>query len=284
MLRDRSQLQSGQAMTELVVAVAAVVLPLALGVIYIAKYQDLKYSAIQASRYAAFERVFDPWAAHKSDAVLAEETRARFFMDPMQSNKGAVGFQDSTQGAKKPQSSLNTNWLGTGGDPIVTQYSGNGGIGVDVRKGSVSDTPYSALQTLADTVNFKIPDPGIAQAHVTVPLAPIRLLNNRSLTLDESTAVLTDGYNANGAGKDKPDQPAANSVRSRVFNDWGIVLGKIPGVQSVLSALDSGIATWGWQGLSDTDGPQWGCVNPDVVPGDAAPGASYDPTKSKTSC
>ncbi len=83
--------QQGQAMTEFVIAMAVVV-PLALGVIYVGKYQDVKYSAIQASRYTAFERVFDPSSAHKNATVLAEETRERFFTDPTQNNQGAVAF------------------------------------------------------------------------------------------------------------------------------------------------------------------------------------------------
>jgi hypothetical protein len=284
---NTARFQSGQAMTELVIAML-VALPLVLGVIYVGKYEDLKHSAIQASRYTAFERVYDPWAAHKSDQVLAEETRARFFTDPMRSNNGAVAFQDSTQNLQ-PKGTLNWNWYGTDGAPIVSQYAANSnntaGIDVTVQKGSVSAAAYSGLQKLADPGSFKIPDPGIAQAHVRVSLAPVVNFGplNRNLTIDASTAVLTDGYNASGGGV-RGGSSAPNSVRARVFNDWGIVFGKIPGMKTFLSALDSGIAAWGWQAVSDTNGPQWGCVSPDVVPTDVAPGANYDPTNPNTNC
>jgi hypothetical protein len=271
------QFERGQAMTEFVVAMLIVV-PLVLGVIYIGKYEDLKFSAIQASRHAAFDRVFDPLARHKNSTVLAEETRARFFTDPMLKNQGAVAFQDSTQGQQGTKGTLNQNWYGTGGDPVVQRYSE---IRVDVRSDPNAALVRNWYKTLdaAGKVNFSIADPGIAEARVQVPLAkvvtfaPLAKLN---LNLDVSTAVLTDGFNAGGA-----TSPSVNNVHDRTFADWGLIFGKIPNFQSLLSFIDKGVLKYGWQALSDTDGPQWGCVSPDVVPGDVAPGAKYDP---KTNC
>jgi hypothetical protein len=266
--------QRGQAMSELIVAMLAV-LPLLLGVIYIGKYQDLKFSAVQASRYAAFDRVYDPSSRHKTATVLAEETRARFFTDPMLKNNGAVAFQDSTQNSSNTNGTLNQNWYGSGGDPIVTKYQD---VSVNVQNPSTNGTFIQGLD-LAGKLNFKIDDPGIAQADVQVPLANVATfaaLNNLNLKLDVSTAVLTDGFNAGGA-----NSPSANNVHDRVFADWGLVLGKIPGFQQLLSVLDSNFAsTTAWELFSDTPGPQWGCVMPDVVPSDVAPGASYDPNKN----
>jgi hypothetical protein len=264
--------QQGQAMTEFVIAMAVVV-PLALGVIYVGKYQDVKYSAIQASRYTAFERVFDPSSAHKNATVLAEETRERFFTDPTQNNQGAVAFQDSTQG-KQTQNTLNANWYGTGAEPVINQYSD---IAVNVQNPGVTGIPNQALDGIAK-LNFNINDPGIQKAEVTVPLAKVahfEPLNRVNLKIDVSTAVLADGYNAGGA-----TSPAANNVRDRVFYDWGIFLGKIPGLKPLLDVIDSSIVSLGWEVLSDTPGPQWGCVSPDVVPSDAtSPSAQYDPTQ-----
>jgi hypothetical protein len=256
-----ARFQRGQAITEFVVAML-VLLPLVLGVIYIGKYEDVKYSAIQASRYVAFERVLDPSSAprHKTDPVLAEETRARFFTDPMPSNHGAVGYQDSTQGR-----TLSTNWYGTGGDPAINPISG---IGVAVQPATGLQIPLNqAFDSLA-RANFDIKDPGVAEADVTVPLANVvhfAPLSNLNLTIDAKTTVLTDGYNAGGA-----DPGAPNNVHDRVYFDWGIVLGKIPGLKTAMDAIDNSIvAKLGWQALSGTDGPRWGCVTPDVVPSDA---------------
>jgi len=256
-----ARLQRGQAMTEFVIGML-VAIPLVLGVIYIGKYQDVKYSAIQASRYAAFERVFDPSSAHehKTDAVLAEETRARFFTDPMQTNQGAVSYRESTQGR-----TFNANWYGTGGEPVVSPFPT---IAVSVQPSTGLQIPLNqALDTVA-TANFNINDPGVAKADVRVPLArfahfaPLSTIN---LTIDVDTSVLTDGYNAGGA-----NSPAPNNVHDRVYFDWGIFLGKIPGLKTAMDAIDNSIvAKLSWQALSDTDGPRWGCVSPDVVPSDA---------------
>jgi len=282
--------ESGQATSEFLVAML-VIIPLFLGVVYIGKYEDVRHSAIQASRYSAFERVYDPWKAHKSDAVLAEETRARFFTDPMLSNKGAVGYQDTTQNLSGTNGTTNQNWYGTGGQPILSQYSGsnNAGVTVQMQTGSVSGAAYAGLQLL-DTLSFKAPDPGMAQAHVKVGLANVTSfapLSNLNLVLDESTSVLTDGYNASGAGN--RSSPADNSVRSRVYNEWGpATIAKFANLagpmRELFSVIDSGVASWGWQFLTDTNGPQWGCISPDVVPSTAAPGATYDPKNASTNC
>ena len=195
-------------MTEFAVGTLLVFVPLLLGIIYLGKYEDIKYSAIQASRYAAFERVFDPSSAHKNATVLAEETRARFFTDPKRSNGGAVGFQDSTQSPQALQTNgtLNWNWYGTNGAPAISQYS-NIDVTVQPPQAPQSPTLTDVSNTLIDKaadLNFAIKDPGIAQAHVKVPLAQVspfmRPLDTLNLTIDASTSVLTDGFNAGGAG------------------------------------------------------------------------------------
>jgi hypothetical protein len=264
--------QRGQATTEFAIAMA-VVAPLVMGVIYIGKYQDVKYSAIQASRYAAFERAFDPSATHKNSTQLAEETRARFFADPLASNQGAVALRDTSQGR-----SLNRNWYGTGLEPLIKDYSN---IAVDVTN---SGTPTDVSNKLLDgdaKINFNIDDPGIQQAHVTVPLVSAAYfdeLAKLSLGADASTFTLVDGYNADGNGT--ANNPAARTVRARVAFDWGLILGKIPGLTSVLQTLDSSVLSVGWQALSDTPGPQWACVSPDVVPTNAVSSTvQYDPTQ-----
>jgi hypothetical protein len=261
MSQIHARLQRGQAMTEFVIGML-VVIPVMLGVVYIGKYQDVKYSAIQASRYAAFERVFDPASAnqHKTDAVIAEETRVRFFTDPMEKNAGAVAYHDSTQGR-----SLNRNWYGTGSEPVVSPVSG---IGVTMQAPTGLDIPVNqGLDKLA-SANFNINDPGLAQADINVPLAKFTHFpefNNINLAIGAQTAVLTDGYNAGGA-----DSPAANNVHDRVAFDWGIIVGKIPGFKGLMDGIQNSIvAKWGWQALSDTDGPRFGCVTPDIVPADA---------------
>jgi len=260
-----AQLQRGQAMTEFVVAMLVVV-PLVLGVVYIGKYEDVKYSAIQASRYAALERVFDPSSAHKNATVLAQETRARFFTDPMQgnqTNQGAVAFKETPPANTK--GTINANWLGTGGEPLIDQYSG---IKVDVTKVADPNGTNSVIDQGAN-LEFNLTDPGIQEAHVQVPLAKVAhfaALSNLNLTIDVKTAVLADAYNTGGT------KPEADSVK-------GLILKKVPGLITAVTTIDDVLQPL-WQVLSSTPGPQWFCVSPDVVPDAAAPGAPVDYAKN----
>ena len=61
--------QNGQATIEFIIA-CLVMIPLFLGIYYLVRYLDIKQSALQASRYAAFERTWDPNQTIKSDLIF----------------------------------------------------------------------------------------------------------------------------------------------------------------------------------------------------------------------
>lgn len=275
MPKSLARSQRGQAIAEFVVSMLIVV-PLVLGVIYVGKYEDIKYTAIQASRHVAFERAFDTLPTpHESATVLADETRARFFADPMQSNNGAVAYQDAPPASGSISSTLNANWLGTAGEALIGAYSPD--IKADVTKGvdltGIGKTAFDAARTLYFS---NINDPGIQNARVQVQLANVphfAALNNLGLNIDVSTAILVDGFNADGNGA--PNNPAPDSVRGRVS-----LAQKIPGLSTVSQVANNAIVQFGWEGLSDTPGPNLLCVAPDVVPGDAtSSNANYDPAQ-----
>src|SRR5262245_30461253 len=89
-------LQHGKAMTAFVIVTMSVLLPLFFGVLYLGKLSDLKHGAIQASRFAAFQRAMGN--ADERNDLIYEETRARFFVDPQQLNNGQIRYQDRTGG------------------------------------------------------------------------------------------------------------------------------------------------------------------------------------------
>lgn len=70
----------GQATLEFIIA-CLVMVPMFFGIYYFARYSDIKQIGIQASRYAAFERTWDPTSIRKTDAVIQNEVRARFFAE-----------------------------------------------------------------------------------------------------------------------------------------------------------------------------------------------------------
>jgi hypothetical protein len=237
-------------MTEFVVATAAVLAPLMLGLIYIAKYSDIKHQAIQASRFAAFQHVLDPTAANESTAVLTEETRARFFADASQLNAGKIGFQDKTTGMSTT-GTLNPMWSEVNGTAMIANYSD---VTVNLTQGSF-DSVISAADSFAQA-NYSLDPGGLVQASIGVPVVNITHfapLSNLNINIGATTVVAGEAWNAGGAG-DVENHFTPAAVPARLAT----------GVLKTLSAVLDPV----FQALSGTDGPQWGCINADAVPKD----------------
>lgn len=111
------RLSSGQALVEFLIAATLVLIPMFLVVPLLGKYMDLKATAIQAARYAAWERTVwfghaDWSAAEKTDQRIQREIQQRFFSDT-----ATVKLQSTDGGA--------TGWGGTGPKPLWTDRAGN---------------------------------------------------------------------------------------------------------------------------------------------------------------
>lgn len=234
----------GQAMTEFLAA-CAVLVPLFLGIVYVAKYVDVKGAAVQASRYVAFERALDPGAAHKPADVLAEEARARFFTDGARAG-GALAFQDSTR-ALKPDQAYVALWRTVDGERLLRNYAD---VSVALREEPLGGRLTSMYNDAARF--FRLNRRGLYYADVEVPLAnvahfePLRAID---LKLAATTAVLGDAWNANGA----------DDVRRRLQHSPAFVpsfFPPFPGFEPL------------FRFMTNTPGPQIGCVSPDVVPAD----------------
>jgi Flp pilus assembly protein TadG len=249
--------QRGQAMTEFMVAMLAL-LPLFFGVIYMGKFADVKHQAIQASRFAAFERALDPGSKHESDAVIIEEARARFFTDLSPNDK--IGYQDTTAG-QQTAATLNANWMSATGTPLIQQYSN---INVKLASNSMNIGAFTAVNE-ASSVFDHLNRNGEVQADVTVPIVNIAHLpaplNNLNLSVAATTVVAGDAWNGGGA-HDVADQQT-------LVTD----MGKNPLLKVLQVALD-GLATV----FTDVPAPTFGCVKADVVPVTTAPGAHYKDT------
>jgi hypothetical protein len=235
--------QRGQATSEFIAAMA-VLLPLFLGVVYVGKYSDIKHQAIQASRYAAFERALDP-TQHENPGVLTEETRKRFFADGSLDN-GNVGYQDSTSGLSTA-TTLNPVWSEVNGTAMVTNYSD---VAVSVSKGALSSPAMSSAGALANKM-FTLDAGGQVQANVEVNTAAITHFAplNRVLSIGATTVVVGDAWNADGA--------------SGVIDHF-----RPTAVPAALFKQATTPFNYLFQFFSSSDGPQWGCVNPDSVPAD----------------
>ena len=217
--------QSGQALVEFTIAAATVLVPLFLMIPILGKYMDMKATAIQAARYAAWERTV--WFGHaadsstwgstawpsgqKTDAEIQNELRQRFFSDT------------ATAKLQSSQSSM-TGWGGSGPKPLWRDRAGNpmlADYNSNVTEGSPrTDTPgtlnvvFDPLIAVINTIDkilgseFKVDMQSLYTATVnvqTVQTMPIRqVISNESISTGTPLFTMTNvlvanGWNANGA-------------------------------------------------------------------------------------
>lgn len=163
--------QSGQAMTEVVIVLALVLLPLILALPFIGKYADMNLASVEAARYVAWERSvwhdsggFLPEGSDhsslpkKSSRDIQNEVRSRFFGDTNRVIR-------STGGRTLSQGELNTFWHDAQGAPLVMVSNVNAapptssdtpGIGYDVMRGftTLLNLIYTPLSWLGGSANF----------------------------------------------------------------------------------------------------------------------------------
>jgi hypothetical protein len=237
----------GQATTEFLIS-CLVLIPLFFGVYYTAKYADVKHSAIQASRYAAFERSWDPNATIKTDAQLQEETRARFFTS-INRNQGQIKNRDTTLNIN-PSNEQVALWHDARHQRLIQNYSD---IRVNVRDGgNLNMGIVGQLTSAVARPLFRLPTSSLVISDVEVPLTNIahfEPLSNINLRIGATTAIGSGVWNANGA-KGNP-----SSVCTRVKN--AIPTTYLSGINGVIDVLVSPF---------ERTGPDFGIVFPDYVP------------------
>ncbi len=273
--------QRGQAASEFVVAMA-VMLPLLLGVIYLGKYSDIKHQAIQASRYAAFERALDPHAGvdphAETEQTIQDETVARFFRD---AGQHTIGFEDKATGATRGDE--NPLWNQLNGDPMIAKYDD---VKVALSSQTIANaqtTPLAAMNATATSFKGLVQDrnplnvnTGVSAVEADVSVDVAKIANfaplNKIVSIGATTVIATDSWNAGGAqdvANHFPSDPLPPpAVPMRLV---GAIL-NLPVVGPILNTLAKFFV--------DTGLPVFGCIKPDVVPVSVAPGAQYDPTQT----
>jgi hypothetical protein len=131
-------------MTEFLV-ICMVLVPVFLAIPMLGKYMDIQHSAIQGTRYLAWERtVWTP--GKKSDAQLENELRNRVFTGPATPVKAGDG--------KAAPASYNPLWKDVGGRPMLADYGAvNGGTGSDDGETTPGVIYNTAVSTLVDIFN-----------------------------------------------------------------------------------------------------------------------------------
>lgn len=145
--RPHTPVQRGQAMVELLVAAAFVLVPLFILAPLLGKYIDLQSSVLQAARYAAFQRTV--WSAsgqrnghavaQESDTDIATRAILRYFSIP--------GQGITSTGNTLAQYQPNGLWVDQANHALLPQYGA-----IQVNLGPNSGTSDTALHVMQSTV------------------------------------------------------------------------------------------------------------------------------------
>jgi hypothetical protein len=251
-------------MVEMIVGVA-VLIALMFGTTIIARYVDIRSATVQASRYAAFERVTNLKAV--PDAEIERKLRARMFTISNSPLRADDGLADNAQWRDE-----NPNWK----DPSIRARRLIAAPS-DVQAVTLENEPTSAaaralgavvdgIDSIGDLTgsNFDLDTRAFHTGIVMVKLANLESmpepLNALNLTFTERTAVLTDSWQA-GSPSAVAERTGA-LVPTRAFANFTGVLG--PLLRQGLSLFEPSI-----------DKLCLGQVNPEIVPPDrlGAPGS-----------
>ena len=253
--------QRGQALSEFLVAGIALI-PILLMVPLLGKVSDANHTAIEASRYVAWETTVATEQA-KNLTTLTNETQRRFFEHPdvfIQTGDGPTGLA----------SDANRLWSVDEKDRIVSSstQSVSVEIGRETEPGTLVSVINDGLQTMSsigglfeDDLKFDVERNGLITARVGVDVASNKYgfdptqacstSNPDSFTcINRHNVILTDTWGAanpdQAAARAKPFVPAAIfSGLSKLTN----LVGKVPYLKE-------------WGRLEP------GVVNPEVVPVD----------------
>ncbi|MEY2343030.1 TadE family protein [Acidithiobacillus sp. IBUN Pt1247-S3] len=237
MPRPKQTREDGQALVETVVVAGAVLVPLFLGMVYAGKWGFTQDRAVEAARYAAWERVVwraqppagRQWTAQRSDDELRQDLTVRYFGDRNEKitadNSGAAQGSSSEPLLHKHD-----------GKPLLTERERH--ITLATREegsamaGGLLGSALAAAK-FGRGLGIEMSGPTVATVSVTLDGIPQRMFREvglaQNLTFSAQAAVLTDPWSANGpAEAQKITQDFANPpqiVATRTLGQYAI---KVP--------------------------------------------------------
>lgn len=232
----------GQATIEFIIA-CLVMIPMFFGIYYFARYSDIKQAGIQASRYAAFERTFDPTSVVKSDIVIANEVRARFFTE-----QKLIQYHDNP--TKFGTTDVNL-WVQADTKKLINNIS-DVQLTWDKSQKFTAGPVINAIDTLA-AKGFKLPTAQIIKSQINIPLSNIahfEPLKSININLPAAVAIGSGTWNSSGSNN------GVNSTCNRVSG--AVISSLVP--SAVNSILSLGL------GLFERSSPEFGIILPDYVP------------------
>lgn len=226
-------------------------IPIVIAITYIAKYADLKLFAVQASRYAAFQRVIQPDERRLSTPAIQDQLRARFFArgDRRHGNHdGEIRSADTATGATQDSDVI--LWRDLTNNPLLAHYEN-----VTL---TYAQQPFSAAVGAADVAmrtHFGLPVQQIHVAHVEVSVADQLQGGHPVLRISASTALSGDTAQAQGS-----EGVRAALLRHPALGGVATAVGWVqPAVQMLV-------------GLFERLRPEWLCLRVESVPADRLSG------------
>jgi hypothetical protein len=244
--------QKGQAVTEFVV-MSLVAIPLFLGVIYAAKYADVKHAAVQASRYVAWERALDP-GERKSNNQIQNEMRVRLLGNGAR-NGGAIRSDDFTRSNSTADAAYNPLWTSHTHARLLNRLTDATTVGGPQ---NTALAVHSELLTNIYAAALDENKRGWVRADVEIPLAnvpqyvPLRNINFRA---GATNVIVGDAWSAGGA-PDVVQKVRRMDPEAAVF-EQPMIKGIVNLLRGIAALFEPSFANF-----------QPACVAPDVVPVD----------------
>ena len=216
-MNDGPRRQRGQSLVELCVA-CIVLVPLAIGVMYVGQYIHLNQTTQMAAREAAWDAAVSP-NVYRLDSLdtSGEQTRlqARSFADP------SIAVQTDASAPNKFTDTLLTDYAGnqilTPGQLTLAVYSNESIPGAEGAVAKTLGDVTKALSAIGISPGGQFPpDPnGYITAQVNAKAARatrFKPLDQMDLTFHSQTALLADAWDADGGGEsDTSDSSNDNS-------------------------------------------------------------------------
>lgn len=273
---NRYRKAGGQAMVELLIVAGFVLIPLFLAIPLIGKYLDVRSAAVQAARYAAWERTVwyggdsasklgwgsfaNKWQAfEKKDSVIAQEMGVRQFSESASAFSVADASATSFAGGSK------ILWQDRTGKKMLADYSD---VGSSVSNADAPGTLNKILKpiaSLAATLGpFALEMKGAYSANVTIAVKDLDVnsfwLKDSKSNFTETNVLLANGWNANG-----PSASNATSVKQQVKGlvPTSVIATEVDGVKIIDYVLGA-LSLF----LPEISKLEPGKIEPDVVPPD----------------
>ncbi len=260
-LSSRHTRERGQAITEFVV-MCLMMVPLFLAIVYVGKYADTKQTAIEASRYAVWERAVDPASAHKSDTQIQQEMEVRIIGNGGRNN-GLLQSTDASVSSSTNDADYNPLWFDQGHKRMLGKFTDativNGIQNTSVPTNGTTSGLASAVGS-TEAAWLKLDNKGWLRADVNIPLVNVDFapLSNINFAAGATTVMYGDAWNAGGSAAVK--QTTERAVPADLLLQNSLFTSAMSLIRTVIGWIEPSFRNF-----------YPGCVAPDVVPTDRLP-------------